>query len=298
VADFPADPSRSGYAFTSWNTQANGGGSPFTASTTVSGDITVYAQWTEAAPGSYTVTFALNDGTGTIYATKTVTPPADSIGSGAFPGNPSRSGYNFGSWNTQADGGGSVFTASTTVDSSITVYALWNSYSYTVTFDTNGGDTEANPTTKIVASPAATIDALPTPPTRTANYGFVGWNTAANGSGTSFTAATTVSGNITVYALWTKTTITFNPDAGEDALSQGNFTLSKTETGNPASQTLTITGTGYTDPRWLVDGSLKGTGTTITLSAAAYHLGGHSLTLVITKGGATWSKDITFTVTN
>ncbi|MDR2717076.1 MAG: InlB B-repeat-containing protein, partial [Treponema sp.] len=75
---------------------------------------------------------------------------------------------------------------------------------YTVTFDKNGGDTEASPGTMSVISPATTVDALPTPPART-DYFFDGWNTAANGSGTEFTASTSVTKSITVYAQWTNT---------------------------------------------------------------------------------------------
>jgi hypothetical protein len=47
-----------------------------------------------------------------------------------------------------------------------------------------------------------------------------------------------------------------------------------------------------------VDGELKGTGTAITVNAADYGVGGHYLTLLISKGGVSWSKEITFTVTS
>ncbi|WP_158289677.1 S-layer homology domain-containing protein [Paenibacillus flagellatus] len=71
---------------------------------------------------------------------------------------------------------------------------------YTVTFDKNGGDTEATPTTLNVTD-GETVDALPAPPTRP-GYAFAGWNTLPNGSGSSFDATTAVSGNVTVYAQW------------------------------------------------------------------------------------------------
>jgi uncharacterized repeat protein (TIGR02543 family) len=41
----PSDPTRSGYTFSGWYTETNGGGSQFTGDTTVSVDITVYAKW-------------------------------------------------------------------------------------------------------------------------------------------------------------------------------------------------------------------------------------------------------------
>ncbi|MDR0876728.1 MAG: InlB B-repeat-containing protein [Treponema sp.] len=76
-----------------------------------------------------------------------------------------------------------------------------NPYSYTVTFNNNGGNTNANPAAITVNEPATTVGTLPaTEPTKDP-FDFDGWYTAASG-GTEFTAATTVSGNITVYAHW------------------------------------------------------------------------------------------------
>jgi uncharacterized repeat protein (TIGR02543 family) len=141
-------------------------------------------------PDDYTVTFKANYGANDTLYTRTVTAPATTVAD--FPANPSRSAYAFTSWNTQADGGGSPFTALTTVSGDITVYAQWVSYSYTVTFDANGGETAANPAAKTVASPDTTIDALPNPPTRS-GYAFAGWNTASDGSGSPFTALTVYS---------------------------------------------------------------------------------------------------------
>lgn len=71
---------------------------------------------------------------------------------------------------------------------------------YTVTFNKNGGDAEANPTSKTVIS-GKYVDSLPTAPTKS-GYTFKGWNTAANGSGAAFTASTAVTADTTVYAQW------------------------------------------------------------------------------------------------
>jgi uncharacterized repeat protein (TIGR02543 family) len=290
AANFPTDPTRTGYNFAGWNTAANGSGTAFTASTTVTGNMPVYAKWNTY---SYTVTFDNNGGnTAASPASKTVTSPATTVGT--LPAPPARTGYIFGGWTT---GSGSSFTASTTVTGNITVYAKWNTYSYTVTFNNNGGNTAASPASKTVTSPATTIDILPAPPTWTGSS-FVGWNTASNGLGDPFTASTAVTGNITVYALWTGGIITLNPDAGDGVFSETDFTLSKSGSGNPTSQIINITGSGYTNPRWIIDGALKGTGTSITISAVDYGLGGHNLTLIISKNGVSWSKDIAFTVAN
>jgi uncharacterized repeat protein (TIGR02543 family) len=294
VGTLPVPPTKTGYNFGGWYTEKNGGGSEFTAGTPVTGSIKVFAKWDTY---SYTVTFD-NDGgdTEASPAAKTVASPNTTIDSLPVP--PTKTGYNFGGWYTEKNGGGSEFTAGTPVTGSIKVFAKWDTYSYTVTFNNNGGNTEADPMTKTVASPATTIDALPNQPTKL-DDDFVNWNTEANGSGTVFTAATTVTGDITVYAKWSGVLITLNlDDAGDGAFSQGSFTVSKTGNGDPSGQAISINGSGYTNPRWMVDGTLKGTDTSIIIQAADYNLGGHNLSLLITKNGVTWSKDIAFTVTN
>jgi uncharacterized repeat protein (TIGR02543 family) len=137
--DFPANPGRTGYAFTGWNTESDGTGSVFDAATPVAADITVYAQWTEVPPGSYTVIFERNDGSMGIHRIKTAQAGA-SLG-GDFPGDPARTGYDFGGWNTEADGTGSAFTASTPVNADITVYAQWiQTGNAGITFTTDAGE--------------------------------------------------------------------------------------------------------------------------------------------------------------
>jgi uncharacterized repeat protein (TIGR02543 family) len=74
-------------------------------------------------------------------------------------------------------------------------------WSYTVTFDINGG-VGANPVAKTVASPDTTVDKLPDEPARS-GYAFAGWNANADGSGSAFTEKTPLAANITVYAQWT-----------------------------------------------------------------------------------------------
>jgi uncharacterized repeat protein (TIGR02543 family) len=120
---------------------------------------------------------------------------------------PTRQGYDFSGWNTAAAGTGTAFLANTPVTASITVFAQWTALpagTHRVTFDKNGGDTEADPVYIDVVEPATTIapGALPTPPTWTEGT-FDSWNTLANGTGTTFDANTTVNANITVFAKWT-----------------------------------------------------------------------------------------------
>ncbi len=90
---------------------------------------------------AYTVTFNSNS---SVYATKTVN-AGESLGSAAWPADPTRSSYTFGGWFTGENGADSQFTSLVPVDATMTVYAKWTY---------NGGDgggggglsTPSNPT--------------------------------------------------------------------------------------------------------------------------------------------------------
>ena len=68
VDALPVPPTRSGYTFAGWNTQPDGSGTVFNETTVVTGDITVYAQWSlhpphapadlQASPGNGQVTLS------------------------------------------------------------------------------------------------------------------------------------------------------------------------------------------------------------------------------------------------
>ena len=85
-----------------------------------------------------------------------------------------------------------------------TIAATFAINSYTVTFDKNGGDEDADPTAKIVDH-GGNVGTLPVEPTKT-GYDFASWKTEPDGSGDEFAAATVVTADIIVYAKWICTT--------------------------------------------------------------------------------------------
>ncbi|MHB9293610.1 hypothetical protein Holit_02737 [Hollandina sp. SP2] len=125
-----------------------------------------------------------------------------------MPSSPSKNGYSFGGWFTAQNGGGSLFTGSTPVSASITVYAHWTAgatTTYTVTFNAEGGSfTEGGTEQTRTVSSGSSVGAstMPSNPVRT-GYTFNGWYTEQNRGGSEFTGFTTVSRNITLYADWT-----------------------------------------------------------------------------------------------
>ena len=226
VGTLPTPPQKTGYNFGGWFTGTGGAGTEFTASSVVTGDLTVYAKW-----DSYSYTVAFDDQGATTPVSpdsKTVNSPATTID--ALPTAPAKNGQIFAGWYTQTGGGGTQFTASTPVTGNITVYAYWVDYSYTVSFDDQGATTHVTPSTKTVNSPNTTVGSLPTAPEKT-NFAFGGWYTQTGGAGDEFTAGTTVTGDITVYAKWNSVyTVTFNDQGATTPVSPATKTVTSPAT--------------------------------------------------------------------
>lgn len=187
------------YTFKGWFTVATGG-TQVSASTTVTGNVTYYAQWT-ANIRSYTATF--NGNGGGTPSPSTITKTYDSE-LGTLP-TCSRTGYTFLGWYT-ASSGGTKISSTTKITGTVTYYAQWSINSYTLTYNVNGGNA-VSPASKSVQYGSA-YGTLPTP-TKSSDaeytYAFAGWFTAASG-GTQVTANTTMgAGNTTIYAHWTAT---------------------------------------------------------------------------------------------
>jgi uncharacterized repeat protein (TIGR02543 family) len=146
---------------------------------------------------SYTVAFNANGGSGLMAAQTTNAPTA--LTSDAF----SRTGYTFAGWNTAANGTGTAYANGATYNfnTGTTLYAQWKANpSYTVTFNANGGSSGGSMASETHNTPTAlTSDSL-----ARAGYTFTGWNTAANGSGTSYANGATYAftASATLYAQW------------------------------------------------------------------------------------------------
>lgn len=118
-----------------------------------------------------------------------------------------RDGFTFDGWYTAADGGDKV-TSLENVTEDTTLYAHWTANTYTLTFDSQGGDA----IDAITASAADKITSLPAP--NRENYLFEGWYTAADG-GEKVTSLSLVK-DTTLYAHWKTVhyTITFDSQGG------------------------------------------------------------------------------------
>ena len=153
---------------------------------------------------SYKVTFYANGGSGApSQQTKWHGEPLT-----LTTAKPTRTGYDFVRWNTQAGGGGTNYSSGGTVaantNGALNLYAIWSRKTYTITYDKNGGASgTTNSQTKTYGTPL-TLRANGF--TGQTNMGFDKWNTKADGTGTSYQAAQTdgytANASATMYAIW------------------------------------------------------------------------------------------------
>ncbi len=196
------------HTFSGWNTQADGKGQFYGEGTTYATDanVTLYAQWTkwnQVEPVQFDV------GSGNVKFNTQVTI------STATPNATIHYTVNGSGEQIGAEGQPVVITI--TSDATISAYATYDGmipstetsanyklYTYTITYDGNGSDGGAVPVqqTKIDGYPvelAGNTGNL----TKT-GYTFSGWNTAADGTGTSYANGVSyaATGDITLYAQW------------------------------------------------------------------------------------------------
>lgn len=189
--------------FGGWNTLANGTGTNFVAGSTytAAANITLFATWTV----NYSIAYDGNGATsGNAPATQTGLAGAATVASNS--GSLTKSGFSFGGWNTLANGGGALYAAGASINSSLDVllYAVWSVLpTFTVTYDDNGATTGTAAISVQSISASTVLDNNSGAMTKT-GYVFAGWNTQADGLGTTYAAGSnyTPTANITLYALW------------------------------------------------------------------------------------------------
>lgn len=152
--------------------------------------------WTYSIPAlaSYTIKYDANGGSGapgnqTKWYGSTLTLSTTT---------PNRTGYTFKGWATSASGAvaygaGGAYTA----NAGATLYAVWQAWTYTVSYNANGGSGAPGNQTKTYG---VTLTLSTTKPTRT-NYNFKGWATSSGGS-VAYVAGGSYTSNVTLYAVW------------------------------------------------------------------------------------------------
>lgn len=188
---------------------------------------------------------------------------------------PTRTGYTFLGWGT--------YVSDTSVDyapggkytnnASITLYAIWQGRTYTVSYNANGGSGAPASQTKTYGQTLTLSSKVPT----RSGYEFVGWATTSSATSASYSpgGSFTRNSSVTLYAVWEKTpetyTVRYNANGGNGAPTS----QTKTEGVSLKLSSTKPTRDGYTFVGW---------GTSANTSTVAYYAGG------------TYSKDASITL--
>ena len=293
---------KTGYTFSRWNTEADGSGNNYAAGATfnITENTILYAKWTAIQT---TITLSANGGSGNTtkvaatYDSSTLNPSSIT--------NPTKTGYTFGGWYSGEGGTGSlVINSSGKLQANVsgftgtngvwkattdkTLYAKWTPITYTVVFDKNSGTgTMASQTFTYNVAQNLTANSF----TRT-GYTFAGWNTEADGSGTSYAdkqSVTLTTAGLTLYAQWKANTYTieFNANGGTGTMEHQSFTYGQSK----ALSANAFTRTNYAFKNWNTEAD--GSGTAYTDKQSVSNLtttNGATITLY-----AQWTKVYTVT---
>lgn len=149
---------------------------------------------------------------------------------------PTRSGYSFAGWSTTSSANTVNYNpgSSISINKNTTLYAVWskNPNTYTITYNANGG---INPPASQTKTEDIDLILSTIIPTRT-GYNFLGWSTSSSATSAMYAAGDTYTANssVTLYAVWKiKTyTISYNPNAGSDSVSNMPSAQTKTHDKN------------------------------------------------------------------
>lgn len=137
-ATLPAGPKVEGYTFGGWYTEQNGEGTPFTANTKITGDITVYAKLTA---NTYRISYNANTTDTVTNMPSAAQSKTHGLAEKLSETVPTREGYTFLGWGTTDKATAASYQPGDmySVDGDITLYAVWKENTYTVTLPTGQG---------------------------------------------------------------------------------------------------------------------------------------------------------------
>lgn len=246
---------KEGYTFLGWFTKAEGG-KQVKDGYKLSKDLTLYAHWEkkDTEKKNYTVTFDCAGGTMVNPETNLTvnkyekTDVEETVINVSNIPTPTRTGYTFDGWYTEAEGKGSKLT-SYVMNANAVFYANWLEVKNTVriTFDTQGGlSIDAQDVTK------GQQMSLPTPVKD--GYTFAGWYDQPDGQGGNKIDTLSPDEDRTLYAHWTVTptencTVTYKDGCDGKVFNDVVYSVAK-GSATPNFGTNNPTRDGYTFKGW------------------------------------------------
>jgi len=251
ISDNSGTLARTGYIFKGWNTQADGKGTSYKVKDSYIKDKTLalYAEWWTK------ITYDANGADSGTASQEQEKQPGKSL-TLANSDTLKRIGYKFKGWNTQADGTGTSYKAgaSYTEDKPLTLYAEWWAK---ITYDGNGSDGIAF--LQYEKQPGQDLTLLHSLSSRL-NYVFKGWNTQADGTGTSYKAGASYTEDkpLTLYAEWWAE-ITYDGNGADTGTAPPGQVRQPGQDISIADNSGTLARTGYIFYGWNTQKDLKGT---------------------------------------
>jgi len=264
----------SGFTFVDWNTSPDGTGASVAngSSYAFTSSEALYATWEKI---NHAVTFVENDNSNDpVFADQMANSPTPLTLFAALSPVLTNPGFSFVDWNTEANGGGVAYGDGSTYSfsASIGLYAIWAPIPVTTLIfeSTSGTGSVGSITSRVGGSTTLPSGAGMSNP----GYTFVGWNTAADGSGTEYAigATYTFSGSQTLYAQWSPDTyvVTYSYSGGEQLIGSSDYVVGTTALTLP-----TPTFTGNTFDGWFNSqsgGALVGVGGTLFAPSSSIQL--------------------------
>jgi len=302
----PTSGTRTGYTLTNFTLSGGLSGSynPGASFTMPAGAVTATANWTA---GGYSLTYNANGGELTGGT------PEGSIAYGTMvtlPTSATKTGYTFTGFTLSGATSGSYGTGVTFTmpAGAVTATANWTPITYTIEYSGNGStggsapadQTKTYGTSLTLAAQGGLVKS---------GYTFGGWNTQADGSGTTHAAGSaltadlmTTRGTVTLYAKWTANTYTvaYNPNGGSGttASSAHTYDVAMALTANGFTRdgyiflgwaTSSTGAVAYTDGQSVTNLSATA-GATVTLYAVWGDAGSFNLSTA-TGTGSGWTYD-------
>jgi len=234
---------RANHTFAGWNTASDGSGKAYAAGETLGltkdhNTEVLYAQWIEHPKYAYSLTYNANFGENeTKLDSENVSDTYKTalniqVDANSF----TREHYTFLGWNTASDGSGKAYTPGQAVkltaqDNTEILYAQWAEhpkYDYSLTYNANFGANETKADAENVSGTYETAVNMGVDANGfvRANYTFLGWNTASDGSGKAYAPGqplklTAQDNTEILYAQWAEYpkydySLTYNANFGEN----------------------------------------------------------------------------------
>ena len=200
------EPTRQGYTFEGWYSDADYTTSVTKIDTSIEGDVALYAKW---ELNVYSVTYVLDGGTNSDK-----NPTSYSIEDAGTLYDPTREWYTFEGWYSDEDHTDFVTEIDTAVGGDLTLYASWEPSVYSVTYILDGGTNSDKNLTGFGRGDDGTLYE----PTREW-YTFKGWYSDENHTDLVTEIDTSVEGDVTLYASWEPSvySVTYILDGGTNS---------------------------------------------------------------------------------